>query len=648
MRARWLLLGAIAIVALGAVLVVVLGGGSGSAGESYEQVAGLDDFFSPQIIRVPAGATVEWQNHGRNAHTVTADDGSYDSGILQRNDEFSHTYATPGIYRFSCVLHGKKGGIGMTGVVVVGDVALTSPSGGVGVGPGREPVPTAPGKTIRVPGDRPSIQAAVDAAGPGDLVLVSPGVYHEAVLVLTPYVTIRGTDRNAVILDGDFTKTNGIHVVEADGVAIENITARHFALNGFYWSGVQGYRGSYLTAYANGDYGVYAFDSTWGRFEHSYASGSPDSAFYIGQCQPCHAVIDDVIASGSALGYSGTNAGGDLWILNSEWVGNGSGIAPNTLDSEGLAPQRSVTIAGNWVHGSGRTQIPTKRLEYPAEGVGIIVAGGRDDTVQGNLVADSRIYGIALMPNVDDNFWATRGNEVRANDVRGSGQADLVLGAPSVRDDCFEANSHSTSLPPAIETFAGCSVRAGAGGDLGPSLALLARFTSALGGNYETADWKASPDAPAQPSMADADTAPVVLAIPESAVPGPHVIRTLDETRAVAAGASTTTGKEPLVMSIPLGPLGSTLLGLYAYVLPLALYATWLALAVWDLVRRDITDRRRIGWMAVVLAVPVIGPIAYFGLGGSEISRAVRLFLVVGGIAIYLVVAALAAVIPAL
>ena len=40
--------------------------------------------------------------------------------------------------------------------------------------------------------------------------------------------------------------------------------------------------------------------------------------------------------------------------------------------------------------------------------------------------------------------------------------------------------------------------------------------------------------------------------------------------------------------------------------------------------------------------------VAVFGLGGSEISRAVRLFLVVGGIVIYLVVATLAAVIPAL
>ena len=95
-------------------------------------------------------------------------------------------------------------------------------------------------------------------------------------------------------------------------------------------------------------------------------------------------------------------------------------------------------------------------------------------------------------------------------------------------------------------------------------------------------------------------------------------------------------------MGIPLGPIGSTLLGLYAYVLPLALYAAWISIAMWDLIRRELSDRRRIGWMALVLALPVIGPIAYFALGGSQIPSATRWFLVVGGIAIYLVVVVLA------
>ncbi len=102
-------------------------------------------------------------------------------------------------------------------------------------------------------------------------------------------------------------------------------------------------------------------------------------------------------------------------------------------------------------------------------------------------------------------------------------------------------------------------------------------------------------------------------------------------------------------MGLPLSSLASTIVGLYGYVFPLVLYAAWVAIAMWDLVRREaLSDRRRVGWMALVLAVPVAGPVAYYALGGSPISAAVRWFLVVGGVVIYLVVAALAIAVQAL
>ena len=648
----WLIV-ALGLGALGAADYLASGSGrDASAGNGsaaletteYAVIGALDDFFQPEVIRVEVGATVEWENHGRNPHNVVAEDGSFTSPILERDDEYEHTYNAPGLYPFFCSLHGSAG-VGMHGLIAVGDVSLAADGGGVG--PGREPIPTEPGRTIRVPADQPTIQAGVDAADAGDMVLVAPGVYKESVLVLTPYITIRGEDRNTTVLDGELKRTNGIHVAEADGVVLENLTAAHYQLNGFYWTGVQGYRGSYLTAFANGDYGIYAFRSQWGRFEHSYASGSPDSGFYIGECQPCHAVIADVFAEGNALGYSGTNAGGDLWIINSEWAHNGAGIVPNTLDSEGLAPQRGATIAGNSVHEHGLDVVPTKRLQTPAFGTGILIGGGRDNLVEGNVVVDSTVYGIAILPNLDDNLWLTRDNVIRDNHVAGSGQADLALGGPAIGGDCFTRNVHLDSLPPAIELFAGCDHPAGGGGDLAPTVSLLAHFVAALGGHYDPGDWQNSVAPDEQPSMPDAATAPIALAIPEVAVPGPHDVRSLEATLAVTS-SSESVRKEILVMGVPLGSIGSTLLGLYLYVLPLALYAAWIAIAVWDLIRRDVSDGRRVGWMALVLAVPLLGPMAYFTVGGSEISRAVRLFLVFGGIAIYLGIAAIVVAIQVL
>ena len=317
----------------------------------------------------------------------------------------------------------------MSGLVLVGDAPI--PGAASAVGPGRETPPSLPGDEVRVPQDEPTIQAAVDAAEPGGIVVISPGVYEEAVLVTTPFLTIRGLDRNRVILEGGFTLDNGIQVIEADGVTIENMTARHYVVNGFLWSGVFGYRGSYLTAFNDGDYGLFAFDSRYGQFDHSYASGHPDSGFYIGQCFPCHAVITDVLAENNAMGYSGTNAGGGLFVVNSEWRDNLAGIVPNTLDSERLAPQHDALIAGNWVHDNNNAGAPTFDLEYPSLGIGIIVNGGRGNVVTQNLVEDHEAFGIALLPSPDEHLWLTQGNEVRDNLVRNSGEADLALGAPS-------------------------------------------------------------------------------------------------------------------------------------------------------------------------------------------------------------------------
>jgi hypothetical protein len=350
-------------------------------------------------------------------------------------------------------------------------------------------------KTIDVPGAEPTIQDGVDAATEGDLVLVEAGTYGEAVEVETPGITVRGVDRNEVVLDGEFERKHGV-VVEADGVAIENLTARHFTGNAFYWRDVVGFRASYLTAYNDGYYGIYAYGSRDGRFEHSYASGHPDAGFYLGRNGPFEAVISDVIAEYNTLGYSGTSTGADLTIRDSVWRYNMAGIVPNTLD-EVDPPQRASRVVGNEVYANDYRDAPNTELTYPFYGMGILVWGGNDNLIEDNDVRDHEHFGIVAQRNVDE----PSGNVVRDNGVRGSGTADLALGEPAGAGNRFVDNEFERSLPASIE--------ADASGGSSQVTAVFEELESlAESGNFPAGDWRDQPEPDDQPTMPDPEAPP--------------------------------------------------------------------------------------------------------------------------------------------
>jgi len=113
-----------------------------------------------------------------------------------------------------------------------------------------------------------TIQDAVDAARPGDWILIAPGDYHErgdrspahaptdeagaGVMITTPRIHLRGLDRNRVVVDGTLPGSsrcssaaadqdlgpagpdgrplgrNGVEVFKASGVTVENLTACNF------------------------------------------------------------------------------------------------------------------------------------------------------------------------------------------------------------------------------------------------------------------------------------------------------------------------------------------------------------------------------------------------------------------------------------
>ncbi len=251
-------------------------------------------------------------------------------------------------------------------------------------------------------GQYSSIQAAVDAAKPGDWILVGPGDYKTrssrrpagrpdlpaGVLMTARDVYLRGMNRNTVVVDGtkpgspkcsskksaqNFGPSsskgplglNGIMVWKAANAWVENLTVCNFlggsgdVGNGIWWNGGDrsgtvgghGYYGSYLTAtntFFNGErtaatYGIFSSNWSGGAWYHTYASNFNDSGYYIGACQQiCDQTISDAWAQYNALGYSGSNSGGKLVIEKSQFDHNEDGFDTNSQNGDNPPPQNGA------------------------------------------------------------------------------------------------------------------------------------------------------------------------------------------------------------------------------------------------------------------------------------------------------------------
>jgi hypothetical protein len=301
------------------------------------------------------------------------------------------------------------------------------------------------------------------------------------------------------VFDGENARSNAIDV-EADGVTLENMSAHDFIENGFYWDGVSDYAGRYLTVWNVGLYGIYAISSRGGIIEQSYVSGAADAAFYIGECNPCDATVRNVTAVLSAVGYSGTNAGGNLIVEDSRWDRNSVGILPNSFDV-GLQPppQRGATFRRNVVSGSGTVPTPRATPLGGFHGIGIGVLGGSDDIVEHNEVTGSARYGIAVFTAVDlATQWAPGGNRISSNEVTGSGTADLALAAGSGANNCFDANRVGTAVPAGLASD-GC--HAAGAGDATVAAELVLPPPQMLAGLPEAPDYSTMPAPGEQPTM---------------------------------------------------------------------------------------------------------------------------------------------------
>ena len=101
-----------------------------------------DNFFDPPQSAVEPGSTITWTNNGDEPHTVTADDGSFDSGMLNPGDSYTVAFDGQGTLTYHCAIHPEMrgsvtiGGGGGGGGVPAEQPAGGDMSGGMGAGGG--------------------------------------------------------------------------------------------------------------------------------------------------------------------------------------------------------------------------------------------------------------------------------------------------------------------------------------------------------------------------------------------------------------------------------------------------------------------------------------------------------------------------------
>lgn len=318
-----------------------------------------------------------------------------------------------------------------------------------------------------------SIQEVVNAAMPGDLVLIEPGTYEGDVVVTTEDITIRGLDRNKVVIDGNYKQDNGL-LVAANGVRIENLTVQKFRTNGILFQGgyetqdskeqpsqiLERYSATFINALNNGLYGIYAFSAKDGTIAETYTAANADAGIYIGQCKPCNASVFKNVAENNGRGFQAANASEAIYIFGNNFSKNRAGIHILSDTKEKKAPQGDVIIRSNITSENNAASAPSDTEQL--FGIGILIAGGNDNLIENNLSKGNVIAGIALAEN---NTFLPEGNIFRGNLSRENGApfgfdlAYIISGRPDVMSmgNCFENNSYSSSSVDKIQQVLPCS-----------------------------------------------------------------------------------------------------------------------------------------------------------------------------------------------
>ncbi|MFC8592829.1 nitrous oxide reductase family maturation protein NosD [Streptomyces atroolivaceus] len=314
-----------------------------------------------------------------------------------------------------------------------------------------------------------SIQSAVDAAEPGDTVVVLAGTYRESVLITTPGLTLRGTGGRTVIAppaatgakaaNACATGGNGLCVIGTKGHTVDDVRIRALTVSGFDKSGIwaswtDGLSVRRVAASRNGTWGIAQERSTRGDFRHNTATGNGDAGIFVansvseegGATDTGGTLVVDNSVSGNRIGVTARRVR-NMVIDGNTLTGNCSGVF--VVGDESKPAAGAMTISGNRILENNKFCPATPRLSA-IQGSGIVLTGSEATIVRSNVIRDNvgstpLSGGILLFKSFVGAL--NTDNTVSRNLVQGNKPADLANRDTSGTGNTFVSNTCGTSVP---------------------------------------------------------------------------------------------------------------------------------------------------------------------------------------------------------
>ncbi|MER7952286.1 right-handed parallel beta-helix repeat-containing protein [Streptomyces sp. NPDC096079] len=251
-----------------------------------------------------------------------------------------------------------------------------------------------------------SIQQAVDAARPGDTILLAPGTYRESVRITTSNLTLRGSTVFPTVLvpaaapgaDTCAQAGNGICVTGTEArpvahVTVRSLTLRGYAKNGLWAKWTDRLEVQRVTAESNGTWGIAQERSVRGVLRHNVARNNGDAGLFLantvteegGATDTLGTVVSGNRVSGNRIGITVRRLR-NLSVERNEATGNCAAVF--VVGDESTPRAGAMTVRRNHLHANNKLCPKTPRL--PAlQGSGIVLTGAEDTLVERNRVEDN-------------------------------------------------------------------------------------------------------------------------------------------------------------------------------------------------------------------------------------------------------------------